>query len=216
MSVVLNSDYFPNQIADMSRAVNVSRVIIHPQYSPYTQMNDIALLQLERPAQNTHRALVPSKETAQRLTTTGQLATILGWGSLLSTTGGDPTRLRFPEQLQQAQVPIVDQRECQSALSPAQVTENMLCAGYPQGGVDSCQGDSGGPLVVNVQGIWVQIGVVSFGAGCALPGKPGVYTRVGNYYDFITSYVLPELSKNVIVDFNQTSSNIQINFGNFR
>ena len=57
----------------------------------------------------------------------------------------------------------------------------MLCAGYPQGGTDTCQGDSGGPLFGrDGSGALKVIGATSFGEGCAQPGKPGVYARVGD------------------------------------
>jgi trypsin len=59
----------------------------------------------------------------------------------------------------------------------------MICAGEPQGGKDSCQGDSGGPLMDAATKII--IGIVSWGIGCAEAGKPGVYTRLGNYIDFV-------------------------------
>ena len=56
----------------------------------------------------------------------------------------------------------------------------MLCAGEEAGGKDTCQGDSGGPLVSPVNGGGVRlVGDTSFGAGCAQPGLPGVYGRVG-------------------------------------
>ena len=53
-----------------------------------------------------------------------------------------------------------------------------------KGGVDSCQGDSGGPLFTGTGADAVQHGIVSWGQGCALPGYPGVYTRVINLIIF--------------------------------
>ena len=63
----------------------------------------------------------------------------------------------------------------------------MICGGsYNE---DTCQGDSGGPLVCKVEEKYVLIGVTSFGYGCGLEGKPGVYAKVVNYLDFIRSFM---------------------------
>merc|ERR1712133_58134 len=59
-----------------------------------------------------------------------------------------------------------------------------MCA-FAQG-TDSCQGDSGGPLVVVENGVYVVVGVVSYGIGCA-SSTPGVYARVTHYMDRIKS-----------------------------
>jgi secreted trypsin-like serine protease len=59
----------------------------------------------------------------------------------------------------------------------------MICAG--QSGQDSCWGDSGGPLFAASQGGYIQVGIVSWGGGCAAPDRPGVYTRVSAIADFI-------------------------------
>lgn len=48
------------------------------------------------------------------------------------------------------------------------------------------QGDSGGPLVTK-SGTVMQVGIVSYGNGCARPGVPGVYTNVGAVRSFISS-----------------------------
>lgn len=93
-----------------------------------------------------------------------------------------------PSQLQKVTVPVVDRATCKEAYStptPLEITDNMFCAGLPQGGQDACQGDSGGPIV---QGD-VLIGVVSWGTGCARPNKYGVYTRLANYDSFLKQYL---------------------------
>ena len=82
-------------------------------------------------------------------------------------------------------VPIVTQKSC-SRNYGSDLTDNMFCAGYEEGGKDSCQGDSGGPLVVpDSLGGWKQAGIVSWGTGCAQAGYYGVYTKLSNYTSWL-------------------------------
>lgn len=71
------------------------------------------------------------------------------------------------------------------------VTKNMLCAGKPDKPQDSCFGDSGGPLLAKQKnGSYVVVGVVSWGeGGCGggAQGLYGLYTRVSNFDDWITT-----------------------------
>ena len=61
-----------------------------------------------------------------------------------------------------------------------------MCFCTPGGGKgSSCQGDSGGPLMINTNEGWQQIGIVSWGIGCAADGFPGVYTRAAAFSDWI-------------------------------
>ena len=62
------------------------------------------------------------------------------------------------------------------------VNDNMICAGFTEGGRDACQGDSGGALI-HTDGR--AIGVVSWGVGCARPSYPGVYARLSFVAEFI-------------------------------
>ncbi|KAK7909542.1 hypothetical protein WMY93_014226 [Mugilogobius chulae] len=94
----------------------------------------------------------------------------------------------FPDTLQEVQLPIVGINECR-CLNELFIPDKTICAGIKEGGKDSCQGDSGGPQVVRLNSVFVQVGVVSFGEGCARPKLPGVYTRVSDYEDWISSVV---------------------------
>uniref|UniRef100_A0A3Q0RZ51 trypsin n=1 Tax=Amphilophus citrinellus TaxID=61819 RepID=A0A3Q0RZ51_AMPCI len=65
------------------------------------------------------------------------------------------------------------------------LTNNMFCAGIPEGGKDSCQGDSGSPFTLTENGRHWAAGIVSWGVECGRRGTYGVYTRVANYLDWI-------------------------------
>lgn len=102
-------------------------------------------------------------------------------------------------------MPLIDAKTCNayyqenSVSSMEQVIlEDMLCAGFVEGKKDACNGDSGGPLVCDVNDVWIQAGVVSWGSDCALSKRPGVYTNVSVYTSWIqnTLWNLPTEGKN--------------------
>lgn len=72
------------------------------------------------------------------------------------------------------------------------IDESQYCAFDPVGSKDSCQGDSGGPLqtIPLFSGPAKAVGVVSFGVGCGR-GKPGIYTRIAHYIEWIGSHAWP-------------------------
>ncbi|GAB4049992.1 hypothetical protein GCM10028775_20440 [Catellatospora paridis] len=100
---------------------------------------------------------------------------VMGWGA--ATEGGGQQRY-----LLKAQVPFITDAQCQGAGGSYSglIFNEEICAGnYTSGGVDTCQGDSGGPMVKrNASNEWIQIGIVSWGIGCARPQNPGVYSEV--------------------------------------
>ncbi|MFF3510513.1 S1 family peptidase [Streptomyces sp. NPDC002573] len=101
--------------------------------------------------------------------------TVVGWGA--AREGGGQQRY-----LLKAQVPFVDDATCQRAYGTDLVPGDEICAGFPQGGVDTCQGDSGGPMFrKDATGAYLQVGIVSWGEGCARAGYPGVYTEVSTF-----------------------------------
>ncbi|XP_011375288.1 mast cell tryptase-like [Pteropus vampyrus] len=110
----------------------------------------------------------------------------------------DVIHLPLPHPLKEGELPIVENSICDLKYHSRLYTEdnvrivqdNMMCAGNEER--DYCQGDSGGPLICKVNGTWLQVGVVSRGDGCARPNRPGIYTRVTYYLDWIHQYVPEE------------------------
>ena len=99
---------------------------------------------------------------------------IMGWGA--DAENGDQQ-----QYLLKASVPSVSDDECAKAYGDELDPASMLCAGVPEGGIDTCQGDSGGSMIARDEnGDPVQVGIVSWGQGCAEAGYPGVYTQVSN------------------------------------
>ena len=91
------------------------------------------------------------------------------------------------------QLPVVEQETCSKSITSLKKTRdnvpslsnNMFCAGVPEGGLDSCQGDTGGPYALRDDGRFWAAGIVSWGVDCGKQGTYGVYTRVTNYMDWI-------------------------------
>jgi trypsin len=149
---------------------SVSQVVMHPNYV-LTSGYDISLLRLSQSSSMAPTQVAGAGERS--LWTAGALETIVGWGA--TEEGGD-----VPDNLQEARVPITTDQYCASAYSEFD-PRTMVCAGFPQGGVDTCQGDSGGPMFGSTSAGELRIvGTTSFGEGCARPGKPGVYARVAD------------------------------------
>ncbi|MBK1786722.1 S1 family peptidase [Prauserella cavernicola] len=146
---------------------DVRRMWVAPDYQDPTTGDDIAVLKLAGNAPYRAARLATADDAA--LYAPGTMATVLGWGRL--SEGGEKS-----QTLRGAQVPVVDDPTCGESYRTYD-PQTMLCAGFPEGGIDACQGDSGGPLVVGD----TLVGVVSWGDGCAAAGKPGVYTRVSSY-----------------------------------
>ncbi|XP_029704118.1 enteropeptidase [Takifugu rubripes] len=155
----------------------VDRIVINSQYNKQTKQADVAMMHLEQPVNFTQFIQPVCLPPDGQNFTAGRKCFIAGWGR--DTDGS------LPDVLQQAEVPLVHQQQCQELLPEYNITSSMLCAGYPEGGVDTCQGDSGGPLMCLDDGHWSAIGVVSFGTGCGLPQKPGVYALVSSFTSWI-------------------------------
>jgi secreted trypsin-like serine protease len=165
--------------------INVLEIVRFPGYLPTGFDADAALLLLETPVTGVTPLEIISDPA---LTAPNTVATTLGWGSLSNAENDFGTPI-----LQSVELPIVDQVLANSASwHNGALTANMMAAGLAAGGKDSCSGDSGGPLVIRgPRGQWVQAGIVSWGEGCGLPMKPGVYTRLSKFRQWVQSYVWP-------------------------
>ncbi|XP_058444136.1 transmembrane protease serine 9-like [Malaya genurostris] len=161
----------------------VDKIYKHSGYSPFNYDNDIAILRLEKVMEFNDK-LRPVCQPTSGESFAGYDGIVTGWGT--TTQGGDVS-----STLQEVTVPVMSNEECRkSAYGETRITDNMLCAGYPEGEKDSCQGDSGGPLHIiskemESENIHQLAGVVSWGEGCAKPDHPGVYSRVNRYEAWI-------------------------------
>jgi secreted trypsin-like serine protease len=171
--------------------VRVDRIMIHPQYDPSSQANDIALVRLET---------VAGPFTAEIATARGRAdparATVLGFGAFYEGRLAASATLRtgalasqLSDRLRQAAVRTIAPAACAERLGiGGEATGTyQICAGAGRG--ETCVGDSGGPLIAEQGGADRLIGLVSFGSGCAGDLPATVYTRVSAYAGWIADTV---------------------------
>ncbi|XP_069507867.1 serine protease 33-like [Ambystoma mexicanum] len=178
-------------------SIAVQKVVIHPKYTWQTFRGDVALVKLDRAVSFTDYILPVCLPADSVRFSTGLNCWATGWGSIRPGVNLPP-----PMTLQKVQLPLIDSAMCDSLYhvnSPLDssvtiVYPEMICAGYKDGGKDSCQGDSGGPLVCKWNSTWLLAGIVSWGLdGCAAPYRPGVYTLVTAYSEWIIQ-TIPQMT----------------------
>ncbi|EEB14823.1 tripsin I-P1 precursor, putative [Pediculus humanus corporis] len=161
MRVVIG-DYSLQSHDDYQNTYKIEKVIIHPEFrknGPYS--NDIALLKLKGNFEiNSHVQYICLPDEDSELQS-GEMCIVSGWGAKIAVPLLSLDKCRSPEIYGGRRQPILD---------------SMLCAGRLSGGVDACAGDSGK---------FYLSGIVSWGDGCAKKNRPGVYTRVSHYYNWI-------------------------------
>ncbi|XP_039344675.1 serine protease 56 [Mauremys reevesii] len=177
---VVVGDYDLAKWDEGEQVLPVNRIITHPKFNPKTFHSDVALLELARPVAPSARLSPVCLPEGPEEPGPGTPCYIAGWGSLYQE---GPSA----EVVMEARVPVLSQDACRSALGKELLTSAMFCAGYLAGGIDSCQGDSGGPLTCQESGSQQSVlyGITSWGDGCGEQGKPGVYTRVTAFADWI-------------------------------
>ena len=160
-------------IGTVQRVISVQR--LHPNFNSNTMQNDFSLYKLNSPVTTSGATVTVNSDGSTP--SNGQALTVMGYGY---TTNGSGV---LSDRLRDVVVPTVT--DCGAKWGTMYNANVMLCAGV--GGKDSCNGDSGGPIVIRNGNSHVLVGIVSFGAACADPNYPGVYSRVSSVTSWITT-----------------------------
>jgi trypsin len=155
----------------------IDKIISHPEFDCVTMSNDIMLVKLKQySSQNQYVTL--NNEPA--IPVEGASVTAMGYGS-------DGIQA-WTQSLTKVNMNSVGYDTCASVCDWMLDDTQMTCTGgSPEGGKDTCAGDSGGPVLL--EGTATQIGIVSWGVGCAEPEIPSVNTRVSTYVPWIQEQI---------------------------
>ncbi|XP_073511167.1 granzyme A-like [Phyllobates terribilis] len=157
--------------------IRIKRGITYPCYEKDLGINDLQLLQLEKPAKlNTFVSLLPLPKNEENIAAR-KICSTAGWGKT------DLKKRTLSDVLREVNLAIIDNKICKKEYSKKKqlITDSMMCAGAPnkKHKADTCAGDSGGPLICDGK----YVGLISFGTSdCGNPKFPGVYTRLTNNY----------------------------------
>lgn len=153
---------------------------VHEKYSGGVGPYDIALMHVSEPFvynEFVQPIALPFREEL----VTGN-ASLYGWGQVKAWQLGVA-----PKTLQTMATDIVNFEECKAALpEDAPLASSNVCSSPMENKLSACNGDSGGPYVQELNGVTVQVGVVSWGyIPCGTAGLPSVYTKVASYVEWI-------------------------------
>lgn len=159
--------------------IEVSMFLRHPEFDAESFTNDISLMLLAQPLRFSSRALSICLPT-QPMDLVDQEVIIAGWG--YEVLDG-----KISKQLRYTNVKVVPSSRCRSVFSSGTFVKKLMICAY-QMDTDACQGDSGGPMMLRDpdDAHYIQVGIVSFGIGCAMRDVPGVYTRLDSLVDWIS------------------------------
>ncbi len=147
--------------------IAVSQIFVDPAFDGSGW--DAALLRLATATSSP--AITLSTAANDNLEAPGTTVRVIGWGDQAPTLG-----LLATNQLRQVDLQVVSDSECARTNFGLNAATSVCAAALLK---DSCNGDSGGPLF-SLAPSRIQIGIVSYGTSCALPGFPGVYSEVNN------------------------------------
>ncbi|KAF7643300.1 hypothetical protein LDENG_00242110 [Lucifuga dentata] len=184
---------------------SVQQIIPHPDYKSEAVDNNICLLKLSSAVTFTDYIQPVCLAASDSNYNAGTIMWVTGWGHIRP---GVP--LPSPQTLQEVDVPVVGNRQCNCDYGEGEITDNMICSGIREGGKYSCQGDSGGPMVSKQGGRWIQAGVVNIGLGCAVANFPGVYARVSSYQSWINNHITRNQPGFINFTSNGTDSDLNV------
>jgi secreted trypsin-like serine protease len=165
--------------SDQGETRRVSRISIHPRFSGVASLTyDAAVLTLNNPVERIAPIRLAGK-AQDPLERPGRLAKIAGWGNTIKQPPNGSNGDNYPDRMRVARVPVVSDARARKAYGPSFVGSLMVAAGKE--GKDTCAGDSGGPMFATQAGKRYQVGITSFGRGCATRKYPGVYTEVNSF-----------------------------------
>lgn len=166
-------------------AIDMANIYVHPLFDADAINYDIALVELVSSV-DVPGVQIADPALTDQLAIENSLATVAGWGGRLGYASGEGPTSDFPDVLHQVDLRLSANEECR-AIYGTSLTDVMICAGVPEGGKSTCQGDSGGPLIVNTGTGPQQVGITSWGVGCAEAGLPGVFTRVSEFKGWLST-----------------------------
>ncbi|XP_063164810.1 uncharacterized protein LOC134501132 [Candoia aspera] len=172
-----------SKLPDNVQLHSVSKVVLHQDYNPLTEDNDIALIKLDSPVtfnDYVQPACLPRVTMGSETSFTSCF--VSGWGITAQNS------VKTSDVLQEAKVNILETKKCNSSQwYSGAMSLHTLCAGYEEGGIDTCQGDSGGPLMCRTPptSLFYVVGITSWGKGCGEANSPGIYTSVRHFLEWI-------------------------------
>uniref|UniRef100_A0A8B9PHZ0 HGF activator n=1 Tax=Apteryx owenii TaxID=8824 RepID=A0A8B9PHZ0_APTOW len=195
ITVVLGQHIF-NRTTDVTQTFEIEKYILHPQYSSLYSAYIFCSAVLIKLKKNGQRCAVKSQfvqpiclPESNTVFPEQSKCQISGWGHKHENISD------YSDVLQETLIPIIPEEKCRSPeVYGTEISENMFCAGYFDSKSDACQGDSGGPLACDKNEISYLYGVISWGDGCGRVNRPGVYTRVTNYVNWINEKIAPRKS----------------------
>lgn len=201
----------------------VDTKIVHPNYneidldieefniSQIKVQFDVALLRLAESMDYFTSSIQPVKLVGEEfdfeiMNISNLECTILGWGQTIANVldSSSPT-------LQKLEIEILKNCSVFGSDFYNSLSDSEFCAvSVTNSSSDACKGDSGGPLIcgpkngsTNLKNL-AQIGIISWGVGCANNDLPGVYGKIEEFLPWIEEHVNLKvssmLSNELVVD----------------